>query len=76
MFKKNKYDFILMDIEMPIMNGYEATEEIRKIDKNIPIIAYSSLNEEAAAPLAIKSGMNKFTPKLQRNLVEIIKPYL
>ena len=76
MFVENKYDFILMDIEMPIMNGYETTEEIRRIDKNIPILAYSSLNENVAAPLAIKSGMNKFIPKLKRNLVEIIKSYL
>ena len=41
-FKQNHYDMILMDIQMPIMNGYEATKLIRELDSNIPIIALSA----------------------------------
>ena len=41
-FKKNEYDLILMDLNMPIMNGTEATQAIRKINKNVPIIALTA----------------------------------
>jgi CheY-like chemotaxis protein len=45
-FKSEDFDFIIMDIEMPIMNGFEATKEIRKLEKttrkHIPIIALSA----------------------------------
>jgi signal transduction histidine kinase/ActR/RegA family two-component response regulator len=41
-FKYNKYDLILMDIQMPIMDGLTATKEIRKLNQNIPIIALSA----------------------------------
>lgn len=39
---KDKYELILMDLQMPIMNGFEATQKIRALDKNIPIIALTA----------------------------------
>jgi len=42
LFKKNKYELILMDLQMPIMDGYEATKIIRQNDKDIPIIALTA----------------------------------
>jgi len=59
------YDLILMDIQMPIMDGIQATQHIRQIDdyKNLPIIAMSAgvmLEEKKACTLA---GMNGFVSK-------------
>ena len=59
------YDFILMDIQMPVMNGYEATAAIRAMypDKHIPIIALSAnaFAEDKAASLA--AGMDAHVAK-------------
>ena len=43
-FQKNEdiIDLILMDLHMPVMNGYEAAEEIRKLSANVPIIAMTA----------------------------------
>ncbi len=41
-FKNNEYDLILMDINMPVMDGNQATQEIRKVNANIPIIALTA----------------------------------
>lgn len=64
---ENYYDVVLMDVQMPIMNGYEATRTIRSLPredvKTLPIIAMTAnaLEEDKAA--ALKSGMNDHIAK-------------
>ncbi|MCI8408216.1 MAG: response regulator [Lachnospiraceae bacterium] len=56
------YQLVLMDIQMPVMNGYEATRAIRKLEDkelaSIPILAMSANAFEEDKQEAIKSGMN------------------
>ncbi|MCE3255059.1 MAG: integral rane sensor hybrid histidine kinase [Rickettsiaceae bacterium] len=46
MAKENKYHLILMDVQMPEMDGIEAVKRIRSYDKEVPIIALTSLSKE------------------------------
>lgn len=61
------YDLILMDIQMPIMNGYEATRAIRALDdperSTIPIVAMTANAFEEDKRNALKAGMNGHLPK-------------
>jgi len=61
--KKDVYELILMDIRMPLMDGYEATRHIRELDKQIPIIALSAnaLKEDAIKSKQV--GMNEHLNK-------------
>lgn len=62
--KANKFDVIFMDLRMPVLDGFEATEIIRKeIDKTVPIVAVSAhvLTEVVDKCFAI--GMNAFIAK-------------
>lgn len=54
------FDLILMDLDMPVMNGFDATKEIRLIEdyENIPIFAVTAAVESDAFPKAIAAGMN------------------
>jgi len=56
--KKHEYTLILMDIQMPILDGYGAAEEIRKIDKEIPIIAITASAMKEDVERTIQVGMN------------------
>ena len=75
------YDFILMDIQMPNMNGYLATQKIRTIpEKNtIPIIAMSANAFDEDKKQALNAGMDGYISKpidmdkLQGQIIEILK---
>ncbi len=59
------YDFVLMDIQMPVMNGYEATIAIRKMPgyEQLPIIALSANAFEEDRKKSLAVGMNAHEPK-------------
>lgn len=65
--KSDQYDLILMDIQMPILNGYEATKQIRAMSakhcKEIPIIAMTANAFEDDRALATQAGMNGYLTK-------------
>ncbi len=75
-FQKEKFDILLMDIQMPVMNGYEATEAIRKLPNydNIPIIALTAGIMLGEKEKCLESGMNDYISKpiIQKELEEII----
>ena len=61
------YDVVLMDVQMPVMNGYEATREIRALHredvKTLPIIAMTANAMDEDKETALKSGMNAHLAK-------------
>tara|TARA_R110002049_G_scaffold11084_3_gene53169 strand:- start:1098 stop:2174 length:1077 start_codon:yes stop_codon:yes gene_type:complete len=63
--KEETLDLILMDIHMPEMNGFEATEQIRMFDSEIPIVALTAVELEKVTEDNSAALMNDF----------IIKPY-
>ena len=58
-------DIIFMDIQMPVMNGYEATKIIRKMvsGKEVPIIAITAGTEREEKEKCLQAGMNDYIPK-------------
>jgi signal transduction histidine kinase/CheY-like chemotaxis protein len=61
--KNNKYDIILMDIRMPVMDGLEATRKIREFDRETPIICMSANVYKEDKQAAKEAGMNEFIEK-------------
>ena len=62
--KPNYYSVILMDLMMPVMNGYKATEEIRKnINNKIPIIAVTADVTSNIKEKCLNTGMNDYIAK-------------
>ncbi len=79
------FDLILMDIQMPVMDGRKATEAIRRLDNpqlsNIPIIALSANAFESDKRMSIESGMNAHltkpmdVPLLLETMAQILKKH-
>ena len=61
--KNTDIDFILMDIRMPIMNGYDATRKIREFNKEVLIIAQTAFAMEGDREKALEAGCNDYITK-------------
>ena len=72
-----EYDMVFMDVKMPVMNGLEATREIRKFDTKIPIIAVTANVLDFDKNMALASGCNEFVPKpiTRKRLCEVVETY-
>jgi signal transduction histidine kinase/ligand-binding sensor domain-containing protein/CheY-like chemotaxis protein len=63
--QSTKYDIILMDIRMPIIDGYETFRQIRKLDPHVPVIAQTAYASPDEKQIIRKAGFNDY----------IVKPY-
>jgi PAS domain S-box-containing protein len=70
-------DLILMDILMPVMNGYEATRQIRQFNKDVVIIAQTAFGLLGDREKAIEAGCNDYISKPinKEKLLSIIQKY-
>lgn len=83
MVQEKQYDVVLMDIQMPEMNGYDATKAIRKLEKPVsemPIIALTAYATKGEADKCLDAGMNNYVSKpidpneLYQRLAETLQP--
>jgi len=76
--QQKRYDLILMDIQMPIMDGYEATRRIREFDKDVPIIALTANAMQDDRKKSEEAGMNEHLSKPVdiRELFDVLRRYL
>lgn len=61
--EKNNFDIVIMDIMMPIMDGYQAVKEIRKFNKNIPFLMLSARSEEYDKLQGFDLGIDDYVTK-------------
>jgi PAS domain S-box-containing protein len=78
--RKKLFSIILMDVQMPVMNGIEATKQIRVLSgyADVPIIGVTAGNVLGEREKCLEAGMNDFLPKpiRQGDLLEILKKYI
>ncbi|MCL4144580.1 UNVERIFIED_CONTAM: hypothetical protein GTU68_020784 [Idotea baltica] len=81
--QQTDYDLVLMDLQMPVMDGYTATQEIRNLGgkfETLPIIALTASVMQPIQSKALEKGMNDFVSKpfnpseLNQILAKFLKP--
>ncbi len=70
-------DLVMMDVKMPVMDGYEAVSRIRKFNKNVVIIAQTAFGLSGDRVKAIKAGCNDYISKpiVKGELINLLRTY-
>ncbi len=78
MYKENHIDLVLMDLQLPVMDGYTATREIKKIDAVVPIIAQTAHVMSGEREKCLEAGCDDYLAKPIRLqiLMETLSKYL
>lgn len=78
LFKANVIDLVLMDLQLPIMDGYTATREIKAINKEIPIIAQTAHVMSGEREKCMEAGCDDYLAKPIRLqiLMDTLSKYL
>ncbi len=80
--KNGSYDLVLMDVQMPVMDGIEATRQVRKSEvpggHRLPIVALTAGAMESDRQECIQAGMDDFIPKpiMLKVLIEVLTKWL
>ncbi len=77
-FQANKIDLVLMDLQLPVMDGYTSTREIKKINKDVPIIAQTAHVMSGEREKCLEAGCDNYLAKPIRLqiLIETLSKYL
>lgn len=79
LYKLHTPQIILMDINMPVMDGYEATREIRKLSLDVPIIAVTAFAYASDEQRAMENGFDGYmakpisAPQLRQQIAAILQ---
>ncbi len=63
MFAQNKVDLVLMDLQLPILDGYTATREIKKLNSDVPIIAQTAHVMSGEREKCMEAGCDDYLAK-------------
>lgn len=76
--KAHEIDLVLMDIRMPVMDGIEATQNIRQFKRNLPIVAQTAQNDPEDKEKIFAAGCNDYIakPVNLKTFLMILKKYL
>ena len=79
MIKKNEYSLILLDLIMPIKDGFEVLKEMQTLEKSTPVIVFSNLSQEEDKEEAKRLGATDFYVKANisiEDMTGIVKKYI